>query len=205
MKKLVFLLVFFVLTASAVWAVRTLPWWALLGLFAALVVFGKFAIKQLLKQLLLTPFKMKGAVLHEATAEIHSVVPAEAPTKIDTASEPEQPAAPRRYFTLDVTIRPKDSTGKFTHWEPGELRLTLPEFHISMGDEPGIEDDACEISELKHEEDGVFKADEGFKFSGAKRLKMTLGVREGVSRLKFNYYFEEFGEVALAPPFAAAA
>jgi hypothetical protein len=205
MKRLVFLLVAFGLMVGAVWAVRTLPWWALVALFVALIVFAKFAIKKLLKQLFLTPFKMKGAVLHEATAEIHSVRPSDAPTKVDRDAEQEEPAVARRYFTLEVTILPKDAAGKFSHWEPGELRLTRPEHHVSTGDEPSTEDDSCEVSELQYEEDGVFKADEGFKFEGPKRLKMTLGVREGVGRLKFGYYFEEFGEVALPPPFAAAA
>jgi hypothetical protein len=203
MKRLVFLLVVVGLVAGATWAVRNLPWWALIALFVALIVIGKFAIKKLLLQLFLVPFKMKGAVLHGATAQVHSVVRADAPTR--TEGDGEAPAVARRYFTLDVTIRPKDSAGKFSHWEPGELRLTRPEHHVSTGEERSPEDDSCEVSELQYEEDGMFKADEGFKFEGPKRLKMTLGVLEGVSRLKFDYYFEEFGEVALPPPFAAAA
>jgi hypothetical protein len=204
MKKVVFFLIMLGLMAGMMWAVRTLPWWALIALFAGLLVVAKFAIKRLLNQLFLVPFKMKGAVLQAATVEIHSVRPADAPTKIDGSPEPEA-IVPRRYFTLEVTIRPKDVTGKFAHWEPGELRLTQPEHHVSTGDDPSMEDDSCEISELQYEDGGAFNADEGFKFVGPKRLRMTLGVREGVSRLKFEYYFEEFGEVALPPPFAAAA
>jgi hypothetical protein len=204
MKRLVFFLVVVAVMAGAMWAVRNLPWWALLALLVALIFVAKFAVKKLLKQLFLMPFKMKGAVLHGATAEIHSVRPADAPTRIDGDSESKE-AAPRRYFTLEVTVQPKESTGKFSHWEPGELRLTRPEHHVSTGEEASAEDDSCEISELQYEEDGAFKADEGFKFAGPKRLKMTIGVRQGVSRLKFDYYFEEFGDVALPPAFAAAA
>src|SRR5215204_840879 len=127
MKRLVFLVIFFALVIGAMWAVRHLPWWGLLALFAALVVTGKFAIKKLLKQLILVPFKMKGAVLHAATAQIHSVLPSDAPTRVDATAEPEERAVPRRYFALDVTIQPKEATGRFGHWEPGELRLTRPE------------------------------------------------------------------------------
>jgi len=147
----------------------------------------KKIIKKLLNALILIPFKMKGAVLRNATVQIHAVTASLAPTKLDGDSEPEEP---RRYFTLDVTIQPKETSGSFSHWEPGELRLSRPDLKSS-------EDDSCNISELQYEEDGIFKNDEGFKFAGPKHLKMTLGVREGVDRLKFQYYLEEFGTVQL--------
>lgn len=206
MKKLVVLLVLAALVTGAVLAVKHLPWWGLALLFVAVVVFGKWAIKRLLKKLFLAPFKMKGAVLHGATARVHSVTPTVAPPKKEDAEE-EENAGPRRYYALDVTIEPKAATGNFSHWEPGELRLARPEHHVNPDDDDSsTDDDACDVMELQYEEDGVFKADEGFKFGGAMRLKMTLAVSEGVSRLKFHYYFEEFGEVVLpASPLAAAA
>lgn len=198
MKKIVFLVIVAGLLAGAAWAIRTLPWWALLLIFVALIVVAKFTFKKLLRTLILIPFKAKGAVLHGATAQVHSVTPGAAPTKTDDTTEPEEANVPRRYFTLDVTIQPKEATGNFSCWELGELRLARPDFHIDPhSDESGSEDDACTISELKYEEDGLFKEDEGFKFAGPKRLKMTLGVREGVNNLKFHYYFEEFGSVQL--------
>src|SRR4030095_7588274 len=98
---------------------------------------------------------------------------------------------------LDVTIQPNEAPGKFTHWGPGELMLTRADFVFNPNDENSKEDDACNIAEVQHEEDGALKADEGLKFAGPKRLKMTLAVREGVDKLKFQYYFEQFGEVQL--------
>jgi len=197
MKKLVLLLVVAGLLAGAVWAVRNLPWWALVLLFVGLLLLGKFAIKGLLKRLILVPFKMKGAVLHNAIVQVHSVVPSQAPTKTDGDSESTEPNVPRRYFTLDVTIQPSQAPGKFTHWGPGELMLTRADFVFNPNDEESKEDDACRIEEVHYEEDGAFKADEGLKFAGPKRLKMTLAVREGVDKLKFQYYFEQFGGVQL--------
>jgi len=199
MKKLVFLLVVVALLVGAAWAVRNLPWWALVFLFAGLVVVAKFAVKGLLKRLFLMPFKMKGAVLRNASAQVNSVAPSDAPTKTDANREPTEPDVPRRYFTLDVTIQPSEATGKFTHWEPGELMLTRVDYHFNPNDEESKQDNACRVEELQYEEDGVFKPDEGFKFAGAKRLKMTLVVREGIEKLKFQYYFEEFGQVQLPP------
>ena len=197
MKKIVLLLIVAGLLAGAAWAVRTLPWWALVLTFVALIVIGKFTFMKLLKALILIPFKAKGAVLRGATAQVHSVTPGAAPTKTDDTAETEEANVPRRYFTLDVTIQPKEATGNFSCWELGELRLTRPDFHIDPNSDESSEDDSCNILELQYEEDGVFKNDEGFKFAGQKHLKMTLGVREGVDRLKFQYYFEEFGSVQL--------
>jgi hypothetical protein len=206
MKKLVLLLVVAGVLAAGVWATRTLPWWGLVLLFVGLIVFAKFAVKRFLKRLILVPFKMKGAVLHNATVQVHSVVPGQAPTKVDGDSEKTESDVPRRYFTLDVTIRPNEACGKFTHWGPGELMLTRADFVFNPTDEDSKEDDACKIEEVQYEEDGAFKADEGLKFAGPLRLKMTLAVREGVDKLKFQYYFEQFGEVQLAPTaFRAAA
>lgn len=205
MKKLVFLLIVAALVAGTVWAFRTLPWWALLLGFLALVVIGKFAIKGLLKRLFLVPFKMKGAVLHAATAQVHSVVPSQPPTKTDASPDTDEPDVPRRYFTLDVTIQPKEATGKFSHWEPGELLLTRTDYHFNPNDDQSKTNDSCRISELQYQKDGVFKLDEGFKFAGPMRLKMTLGVRENVQKLKFQYYFEEFGEVNLPASLQLAA
>jgi hypothetical protein len=197
MKKIVFLFIVVGLVAGATWAIRTLPWWALVLIFGALVVVAKLTFKKLLKALILIPFKAKGAVLRGATAQIHSVTPSAAPTKTDDSVETEKDSGPQRYFTLDVTIQPKEATGNFSCWELGELRLTRPDFHIDPNSDESSEDDSCTISELQYEEDGIFKRDEGFKFAGPKRLKMTLGVREGIDRLKFQYYFEEFGTVPL--------
>src|SRR5687767_12364965 len=118
MKKIVFLLILAGLFAGAAWAIRALPWWALVLSLVTLVVVAKFTIRKLLKTLILIPFKAKGAVLHGATAQVHSVTAGLAPTKIDGDSEPE---VPRRYFTLDVTIQPKATSGGFSSWEPGEL------------------------------------------------------------------------------------
>jgi hypothetical protein len=196
MRKLVLLLIVAAFVAGTVWAFRTLPWWALVLGFVVLVIVGKFAAKRVLKRLFLVPFKLKGGVLHGATIQVHSVVPSEAPTKTD-ASESEVPDVRRRYFTFDVTIQPQQATGKFRHWEPGELLLTRTTFRFDPNKDDSKMDDACRISELQYEQDGAFKADEGFKFEGPMRLKMTLAVRESVHKLKFQYYFEQFGEIYL--------
>src|SRR2546430_12006750 len=52
-------------------------------------------------------------------------------------------------------------------------------------------------SSLDVQQEGAFKPDEGFKFEGPQRLRLLIAVKPGTSRLKFRYYFEEFGAVVL--------
>jgi hypothetical protein len=149
------------------------------------------------------PFKWKGAVLKGATVQIHSIIPTVAPAinpEADGASDAEStPESSRRdYFLLDVTITPNAPPGKFTQWGPNEVQLVKPESRVRLHT-ASDDDDACEVKRIEVEDEGHFKEDEGFAYAGPQRLKMLLAVQPGTSRLKFRYYFEEFGEVQLPP------
>src|SRR3989442_15593894 len=120
MKKTIPLFFAGVIAVVAI-AVKFLPWWALLLGVVALVVIGKFMAKRLFCRLILTPFKLKGAVLKGATAEVHSVTPVVEPPLKGTASTE---ATPRTSYYVEITIRPGgDAKTPFGLWEPGELRL----------------------------------------------------------------------------------
>ena len=67
------------------------------------------------------------------------------------------------------------------------------------------DDGACTVSALQVEEEGQFKTYEGMKYPGPQRLRMTIGVQEGVTALKFRYYFEALGKVDLPAPAVKAA
>jgi hypothetical protein len=193
MKKIVPLFFVAVIAGIAI-AVKYLPWWALLLGGLLLIVVGKFVIKRLFFKLLLKPFQLKGAVLKGATAEIHSVTPTTAAPSED--AEPD--ATPRSWYALEVTITPGPSNTPFGAWEPGELRLVLPESKLDTSpDSPSDNDDSCTIKAIGVQQDGSFQADEGMKYPGPQRLRLVIAVKPGISRLKFRYYFEEFGSVTL--------
>jgi hypothetical protein len=171
---------------------------------------GPFAGRWLLLRLFLLPFKAKGAVLRRASVAVHSLDPAARPAPAGTAQlgyqpregreaaggadgQPAERPVTRSYYLMVVTLTPRPKVGGFQHWEPGEVRLTLPQTR-PMDDE---EDDACTIEDVAIEEGGVFRPDEGFKLHGEQKLRLLLGVRLGVERLVFQYYFEKFGEVRL--------
>jgi hypothetical protein len=224
MMRLILLVVIVAVLVLGTLAVRHLQWWALALIFLGLILVGKFAIKWLLKRMFIVPFKMKGAVLRNAFARVNSVATTNPPVKPagesedasgdadeDTAEkdsidddalkkdeedEEEEDKVPRSYYVIDVTITPRQPTGKFTHWEPGELVLTRTDLEIDPNT-PDFDDDTCRVEEIKVEQDGAFREDEAGKYEGPQRLQITVGVREGVQKLRFQYYFEQFGEVVL--------
>jgi len=188
-------------------AFKFLPWYVLVGLAVLLVFSAPLVGRWLLYQLFLLPFKAKGAVLHRAAVTVHALDPAAPAEAAQLGYRPhegggedgtggdqptEQPVT-RSYYRVVVSITPRPKVGGFQHWEPGELRLILPQTR-PMGDK---EDDACTIEDVAIEDGGVFLPDEGFKLHGEQKLRMLLGVRPGVGRLVFQYYFEKFGEVLL--------
>ena len=208
MKQIILLVVLAAMVGIGA-AVKYLPWWGSVLMFLGLIIVAKFAIKHLLKKLLVMPFKMKGAVLRNATAQIHSITVVDASaakSASDTDGESESnsdDSGARNFYQLDVMIVPQEAAGKFTLWEPGDLSLMRPESGVGVDDE--TDDGACSIHNLHVEEDGQFKPYEGMKYPGPQRLRMVLAVQPGVAALKFRYYFEAFGEVRLPAPVAPVA
>jgi len=204
-------LLFFIAIVGIAFAIKYLPWWALLLGVVVLVVIGKFMVKKLLLRLFLKPFQVKGAVLKGASAEVHSVTPVTTPAQAaaETTAEGE-PAetTPKDRYSVDVTIRPGSAVTPFTAWGPGELCLVSPDSVLNPYDTESAssDDDLCEVQSVEVEQDGRFQPDEGMKFPGPQRLKLTIAVKPGTPALKFRYYFEEFGCVTLlAPPVTRAA
>jgi hypothetical protein len=175
-------------------AIKYLPWWTILLGSLTLIILGKFVIKRLFFKLLLKPFQLKGAVLKGAKVEVHSV--SALPPSRETADVSD--AAPRHGYALDVTITPCSAKTPFGLWEPGELRLVLPESKLNLSpDAPSDTEDTCEIQKVEVHDEGDFKPDEGMKYPGHQRLRLVIAVKPDTSRLKFRYYFEEFGSVTL--------
>ena len=167
------------LIAGAVLAVIYLPWWVTVGaivLFLAIVfAFGGRILEAIFK----IPFRAKGAVLRGATAEIHSV----------------QQEANGEFFVVDVTILPVGSgDGAFQLWEPGELRLVSPGAKREDTDADG---ELCEIKQVEIHAQGAFAADEGMKYGGPQRLRLTVAAAPDAGEVQFRYYFELFGKISL--------
>jgi hypothetical protein len=186
MKKILALAILAGIAVGIYFAVKTLPWWVLILAAVAVVVVGKFVLGRLIKTLLTMPFKAKGAVLRGAKAQVHGVVP---------LTSNGQSSGARARYQVDVTITPGSiSNGPFQHWAPGELTLVPPQSKIDL-DDSSSEDDVCELEKVEVEHDGRFHEDEGLKYAGPQKLKLSVAVVPGTKVLKFRYYFEEFGQV----------
>jgi hypothetical protein len=220
-------LLFILLLVLVILACKFLPWYVLVGLAVLFVLSAKFIGKKLLLWLFTLPFRAKGAVLHHATATVHSLervpAPPPVPAQADEEESPQdmQQKEPRDYYRLNVTISPKPSAGPFHLWEIGELRLVHPDYRV-MADGQEEEAELCEIEQWevqvnelfiasdddenepvadsqtrKTHEVGEFIPDQGYKLPGPQRLRLLLAIKPGTRRLVFQYYFEKFGEIVI--------
>jgi len=94
------------------------------------------------------------------------------------------------------TIKPIARSGSgFQLWEPGELQLVSLDAKAEDTDADG---DLCEIKRIEIESEGGFVPDEGMKYGGPQRLRLTLSAAPEARQFQFRYYFELFGNVSLA-------
>jgi hypothetical protein len=193
MIRLLALLAVMAMAAAAVVAVKLLGWWAVVVLPVALFLFVKLVAGRLIKRLFMMPFKAKGAVLRGARAQVHSVTPAERPAPAE-GEEADAASDSRSFFLLEATITPAAAPKSgFSLWEPGELSLVPPGHKPESDEQP----DVCKVAAVEIQQDGQWQRDEGMKYGGPQRLRMTVGVDPSVSRLQFQYYFETFGSITV--------
>ncbi len=173
--------------------VKFLPWWASVGMIIAGLVGLVWGGKFLFKRFFMGAFGAKGKVLAGADVTVHQIRPANPPTVEEEEEEEEFDRSQFDWYYLDVTITPGPSSGKFTHWEPGEMCL------VGLDAKPEeLEDEEHEvalISGCKVFTDGEFREYEGEKYPGPQRVEYHVGVKPGVGPLQFRYYFELFGRV----------
>jgi hypothetical protein len=192
--RMIFLL-FMVSTVALVAVVRLLPWWAVIALFAVLFLAARSFLRWGLPRALWLPFKAKGAVLHDAVVDVHSIERVELPSP--KGSDEEELAVepgPHEQFRIDVTITPRTPTGAFTLWEPGELRIVGRD---ARAGDPEADAADFEIRSLEVQEDGRFQPDSGMKYPGPQRLRLWVAVPRGQPSLRLRYYFEIIGNVTL--------
>jgi len=218
MKLLLMLVLVFVVALMALTVVlfKAMGWLAFLVVPVLLVV-GLIALKSLLMKKIegafKAPFAAKGAVLKDAAVEVHSVLPASRPSRtyvqqydpegddevdvndIEIEEDEEDSEKYARYFTIDATITPQDGDGPFQSWEPLEL-LLVPAGTVAG--EPEDDDEIGTVLEAEIWDEGRWVEDDGLKVPGTRRLRMLVGVNDGVQACRFRYYFEVFGHVDLS-------
>ena len=185
-------------TALTVGAFKLLGWWAVIVVPVVAIVFIKFVAGRLLKRLFLMPFKAKGAALRGARVDVHSVSATQRPApRVEEGEEAEEgdddENRNRNFFLVELTVTPTGQSEGFSMWEPGELRLVRPGHDPENSEDP----DVADVVALEIFQEGAWQTEEGMKYEGPQRLRLTAAVDPQVERLQCQYYFEVFGDVVL--------
>lgn len=192
--------------ALVVFVVSLLGWFAFKAFLAAfgwviwlvvlvLLVALAFSAKHLFRQAVLAPFRMKGSALRGAECRVLRVehrgaVPAE------EEGEDGLPALAHRYL-VELEIVPKAAAdASFRLWEPAELRASVPG---SKPDGEAEESDLGTVGEIQVWDGTAWIEDDGAKYPGPQRLRLTFDLRRPVDRFVLRYYFEDVGEVRTPP------
>lgn len=151
-------------------------------------------------------FDAKSRVLRDAEVTVHGVqtapkVELDVEVELEDEDDPAQPSPETKFFFLDVTIVPKESEGDtpFQCWDSTELELVSFDAPVRTMDDEALDSDESESCRVHHVEyleapDGAEAEDAG-KALGGQKLRLHVEVPKHLTRLKFQYYFESFGDV----------
>lgn len=210
--------IFLVLLAAVIAAVRYLPWWALILLVVVVGVSWKYLAAGVLWFYMRKVARELGRSLAGANVEVHSLQAVPAPSTEDLkamlqAEEDEygdddeageQPPEPEeavenpadwRWYELDLTISPQPTPEgqEDAGWSVGALMLTLP---ATMW---GEFDGYCIIAQIERMDDGRFITASHWQSYGPERLRLLMGVKPGTTQVALRYMTEPVGEVLELP------
>lgn len=169
-------------------------------LFLALTKLAVHIVKQRFVQIGKALFDSKSRVLRDAEVTVHQV--SKAP-RVEN-SEIENRDCPTKFYFVDVTIKPAVSDGStpFSCWDSTELLLVpfdAPTPDINAAEASDYDGPQCHIHDVTYVEpsdkDSDENSDENDESQRTQRLKLHVEVPEQTNRLKFQYYFETFGDV----------
>lgn len=214
---------FFTFVVATVAAFVYLEWWQAI-LVSGFTFLFLIAVARVLVQMAVGKvgnmakalFDTKSRVLRGASVQVHAVRPSTPPAEVLQAGNALPPgeddeeearaavdaavAAARNlhWFEVEATIFPATPRpSPMTHWDIDDLRL------VPLGAKPiawtdnTADDDENEfgLHEILIVADGRAVSPADSKFEGPQRLRFRVGVPPGLRAAKFQYYFEQFGEV----------
>jgi hypothetical protein len=210
----------FVFLVGTVAAFYYLEWWQAIlasGVMFLLIVFSAKLLIQTAIGRFGEKFKemmdAQSRVLRGATVDVHAVRPTAPPRELlEAADDPDADEYDRaeaaadlqnlRWYEIELTVFPDPAAaGPVKYWDLYQLQLVPgnappPGPMGAYGDD---EDDPREVTVhgVQKVEDGEAVDVEDGNVTGPQRLRLTAGVPRGVKGLKFQYQFEQFGEVRL--------
>jgi hypothetical protein len=141
-------------------------------------------------------WQIKGLPLRNARATVDSISPLPSPAEANAFADDTRF---RRYFLVNVTIRPMGGRCSRIPWTPSDLRLVPAEqWRPIRSDETDL-DCYCRIESLEVVcGTTCFTIGNEFTVAGPFDLRLRLAVRQDIRVLQFRYYLEMFGAFRLA-------
>jgi hypothetical protein len=194
-----------------------LEWWQAIlasGFTFMLIVTGiKYLIKSMLGnlgQMAKGLFDAKSKVLRNASVDVHSVRSTSPPLALtEQLNDPNTDEFERaeaaadlqnlRWYEIEASIFPDaNQAGPMQHWDYYDLRI-VPEDAPPRGmwNAGDSDDSESELHHLRVVENGESREPLEDKPSGPRRLHFVAGLPAHVKAAKFQYYFEQFGHIAL--------
>ena len=202
-----------VLLVGLVVAIKYLPWWGIVILFAVPILTWKWIAAGIFAFYVRRVAGDLAKALAGATVEVHSlkaVPPPDAQALEQMLAEdedeedkdfvkeaPDEAPGERHWYEMEATIKPKfepaegeDNPG----WPPDSLMLIAP------GGDWGTIDDVCLIARVEMEFQGRMQPARRLNAFGQNRVWLLFGVKPGTRQLIFHYLTENFGDVIELPP-----
>lgn len=146
------------------------------------------------------PWRIKGRPLHGATAFVGSITPQPAPP---ATNEPGDDTQLRKYYSLNVTIRPLGRVNKLP-WVPAAIQVVPTELSRPERPDCGELQRYCRIESRELICGSIsFQPDDTFVVAGKFDLQLHISVRHDIRALQFRYYLEQFGSFQLPDPISA--
>lgn len=205
-----------VVLVGLVVAIKYLPWWGIVILFAVPLLTWKWIAAAILTLYVRRVAGDLAKALVGATVEVHSfkAVPPPDRDKLEAMlsedddeedkefaesikDAPDELPTERDWYELEATITPKPWPKEDENdpgWPPGSLMLIAP------GGGWGEIDDVCLIARAEMKFEGRMQPAGRLNAYGSNRVRFLFGVKPGTRKLIFNYMTEKFGPVLELPP-----
>jgi hypothetical protein len=136
----------------------------------------------------------------EVTAADGTVVTTPVPSAdASTAAAADEPESPNnRYVLIDFTLTPVSGTSKMQFYDPSELLLVPYNAKITLAEDPTADGLSASAHDLTLVDESGAEIKDFDKLTGPSHLRITFQCPDSLNgRVKFRYYFEAFGDLAL--------
>jgi len=189
----------------------SLPWWGSLAVIIgliALVIYARWWFNNRVETIIHEGVLDAGSALKDAQATVHSVSAVAAPNTpspydikegdeefcegVDDQPWDDEEA---NYYSIDVTISPADPAAA---WDPAALAMVPADF--APEDPTDLCEQLCGLHSAERFVNGRWEPMPEEEVRGPLRLRMLMGIHEGLRGVKFANFVTYFGHVDLPAP-----